>query len=144
MGFVKKEIWTADPHFMLEKSNLYIFGILTSNVHMSWMRAVAGRLEMRYRYSNRIVYNTFPWPNPTEEQVNRIKTTAKEILQARKENEGSSLANLYDEVMMPSNLRMAHQQNDKAVMEAYGFNINMTESEAVAELMKMYKELTDK
>ena len=111
---------------------------------MSWMRAFAGRLIIDYRYSKRIVYNTFLQPNPTAEQINLIKTTAKEILQARQDNEGSSLANLYNEVMMPSNLRIAHQQNDKAVMDAYGFIINMTESEAVAELMKMYKELTDK
>ena len=106
------------------------------------MRTVAGRLEMRYRYSNTIVYNNFPWPNPTEKQKQKIEKTAQDILNARALYPDCSLADLYDELTMPTELRKAHQQNDKAVMEAYGFSIKMTESDCVAELMKMYQFLT--
>ena len=107
------------------------------------MRAVCGRLKSDYRYSNTIVYNTFPWPTPTKEQQANIEKTAKMILDARNLYPDCSLADLYDEVTMPPQLRKAHQLNDKAVMEAYGFNYRtMTESECVAELMKMYQNLT--
>lgn len=107
------------------------------------MRTVCGRLEMRYRYSKDIVYNNFPWPSPTEEQKAEIEKTAQAILDARALYPDSSLADLYDELTMPPQLRKAHQQNDKAVMKAYGFwgKLN-TESACVAELMKMYEELT--
>lgn len=143
IGFVDKKVWAADPHFMLEKSDLFSFGILTSNVHNSWMRAVGGRLEMRYRYSSRVVYNTFPWPEPDELQKKKIEETARKILNIRKNKTNSSLADLYDEVAMPSDLRKAHQDNDRAVMEAYGFNWRIiTEPECVAALMKLYSEMT--
>lgn len=109
---------------------------------MSWMRTVAGRLEMRYRYSKNIVYNNFPWPSPNEEQKEKIEKSAQKILDARALYPKSSLADLYDDLAMPAELRKAHQENDKAVMEAYGFDWRtMTESECVAELMKMYKAL---
>ena len=148
-------------------SPLGLFGILTSNVHMAWMRAVAGRLEMRYRYSKDIVYNNFPWCNPTAEQKAKIEQTAQGILDARAKymdatlcasptdygrgggqtqthgDCASNLADLYDEITMPSDLRKAHQENDKAVMAAYGFDMKMTESECVAELMKMYQKLAN-
>ena len=88
---------------------------------MAWMRAVCGRLEMRYRYSKDIVYNNFPWPNPTEEQKKKIEQTAQAILDARVKYPDSSLADLYDELTMPVELRKAHQDNDRAVMQAYGF-----------------------
>ena len=143
IDFVSKDVWAADPHFMLENADLYLFGVLTSNVHNAWMRTVAGRLKSDYRYSNRIVYNTFLWVNPTKVQKARIESTAEIILNVRRDHKGASLADLYDEVLMPSELRRAHQENDKAVMEAYGFDWrNMTESECVAELMKMYQDLT--
>ncbi|MBR1786856.1 MAG: methylase [Paludibacteraceae bacterium] len=109
---------------------------------MAWMRVVCGRLEMRYRYSNDIVYNNFPFPKPTEEQRKQIEQTAKAILDARAKYPDSSLAALYDELSMPPELRKAHQDNDRAVMAAYGFSPKMTESECVAELFKMYQELT--
>ena len=105
------------------------------------MRAVAGRLEMRYRYSAKIVYNNFPRPSPTADQKRKIEKTALAILDARKLYPDSSLADLYDELTMPKELRKAHQENDKAVMEAYGFSTKMTESECVAKLMEMYQEL---
>ena len=110
---------------------------------MAWMRAVCGRLKSDYSYSNTIVYNNFPWPEPTEEQKAKIEQTAQAILDARALYPNSSLADLYDELTMPVELRRAHQQNDKAVMQAYGFwgKLN-SESECVAELMKMYQELT--
>jgi hypothetical protein len=97
---------------------------------------------MRYSYSNTIVYNNFPWPNPSDEQKAKIEQTAQAILDARAKYPDSSLADLYDEVTMPPELRKAHQENDRAVMAAYGFSTKMSESECVAELFKMYQELT--
>lgn len=106
------------------------------------MRTVAGRLESRYRYSKNIVYNTFPLPTPKDSQKSKIEKTAQNILDARALYPDSNLADLYHELMMPPELRNEHQANDKAVMEAYGFDWrSMTESECVAELMKMYKQL---
>ncbi|MBR1556280.1 MAG: methylase [Prevotella sp.] len=110
---------------------------------MAWMRAVCGRLESRYDYSKQIVYNNFPWPTPTEAQKSKIEQTAQAILDARSLYPDSSLADLYDELTMPPELRKAHQANDRAVMEAYGFDVkSMTESQCVAELFKLYQELT--
>lgn len=130
---------------MLQDASFYHFGILTSNVHMSWMRAVCGRLKSDYSYSNTIVYNNFPWPTPTEEQKAKIEQTAQAILDARALYPDCSLADLYDEVTMPVELRKAHQNNDRAVMQAYGFPIkDFTESDCVAKLLEMYKELTEK
>ena len=129
---------------MLPDSSLYHFGVLTSNVHMAWMRAVCGRLKSDYSYSNTIVYNNFPWCNPTEEQKAKIEETAQAILDARALYPDSSLADLYDETLMPPELRKAHQANDRAVMAAYGFSTKMTESECVAEFFKLYEKLTEK
>jgi hypothetical protein len=111
---------------------------------MAWMRAVCGRLKSDYSYSNTIVYNNFPWPTPTEEQKQKIELTAQAILDARAKYPDSSLADLYDELTMPIELRKAHQDNDRAVMQAYGFPVKstFTESQCVAELFKMYQELT--
>lgn len=144
IGFLDANTIPTNAVIIIENANLYDFGVLTSNVHMAWMRAVCGRLEMRYRYSKDIVYNNFPWPTPTEEQKVRIEQTAQAILDARALYPDCSLADLYDELTMPVELRKAHQANDKAVMQAYGFwgKLN-TESECVAELMRMYKEMTE-
>ena len=122
----------------------YHFGILQSNVHMAWMRAVAGRLEMRYDYSINVVYNNFPWPTPTDEQRVKIERTAQAILDARALYPDSSLADLYDDLTMPAELRKAHQENDRAVMQAYGFPVKstFTESQCVAELFKLYTQLS--
>ena len=129
---------------IIPDATLYHFGVLESNVHMAWMRAVCGRLEMRYRYSKDVVYNNFPWPTPTEAQQAKIEQTAQGILDARALYPDSSLADLYDEVAMPPELRKAHQANDRAVMEAYGWKPgrDFTESVCVAELFKRYEELT--
>ena len=106
---------------------------------MAWMRAVCGRLKSDYRYSKDVVYNNFPWPSPTPEQEAKIKATAKTILDARALYPDSSLADLYDPTLMPKELLQAHRQNDRAVMQAYGFSIKTTESECVAELFKLYE-----
>ena len=143
MEFLLKEIIPGDKLFMLPAASLYSLGIMTSNVHMAWMRAVCGRLKSDYSYSNTIVYNNFPWPNPTDEQKAKIEQTAQAILDARALYPDSSLADLYDELTMPVELRKAHQENDRAVMQAYGFNVKtMTESQCVAKLFKLYQNLT--
>ena len=110
---------------------------------MAWMRTVCGRLKSDYDYSIKIVYNAFPWPMPTDEQKAKIEETAQGILDARAKYPDSSLADLYDPLTMPPELLKAHQNNDRAVMKAYGFNIKeMSEADCVAELMKMYQQLT--
>ena len=144
IDYLKAEIIAGDKLFQMPNATLYHFGVLTSNVQMAWMRAVCGRLEMRYSYSNTIVYNNFPWPTPTEEQKAKIEQTAQAILDARALYPESSLADLYDELAMPVELRKAHQNNDRAVMETYGWKANsqFSESQCVAELFKLYQELT--
>lgn len=144
IGFCSSDIVSSDAVQIVPNANVYQFGVLTSLLHMAWMRTVCGRLEMRYRYSKEIVYNTFPWPNPSPQQVERIEHTANAILEARKMFPECSMAILYDEATMPIELRKAHQANDAAVMAAYGFPKTYTESDIVAALMKMYKDLTDK
>lgn len=145
LGFLNDEVIPTDSATIIPEAGLYEFGILTSNVHMAWVRAVCGRLKSDYRYSKDIVYNNFPWTEPTEQQKEMIKQTAKAIIDARNLYSDSSLADLYDELTMPPELRRAHQQNDKAVMQAYGFSIkDTTESICVAELMKMYQKMTEK
>lgn len=142
VGYVDKNVICSNANILVPNANLYSFGVLMSNVHNSWMRIVSGRIKSDYRYSVKIVYNNFPWPNPTKEQKEKIEKTAQAILDARELYPDSSLADLYDELTMPVELRKAHQANDVAVMEAYGFNWKtMIESECVAELMKMYQKL---
>ena len=142
MDFLSGDIISSNAVQIIPNANLYHFGILTSNVHMAWMRAVCGRLESRYRYSKDIVYNNYPWPNPTEKQRLAIEKTAQAILDARANHSGLSLADLYDDTFMPADLRKAHLANDKAVMDAYGFFGKIkSESECVAELMDMYQKL---
>lgn len=142
LGFMNNENLCSNQVNLIPDATLYHFGILTSNVHMAWMRVVCGRLKSDYRYSKDIVYNNFPWPTPTEAQMAQIEQTAQAVLDARAKYPESSLADLYDEVTMPSELRKAHQDNDRAVMSAYGFSTKMTESECVAELFKLYEGLT--
>lgn len=145
IGFLPGDIIASDAALIITDSDIYDFGILTSNVHMSWMRAVAGRLEMRYRYSKNIVYNNFPWPVLDDYHKRRIEKSAQMILDSRAIYPSSSLADLYDELTMPPELIKAHQENDARVMKAYGFDWeNMSESDCVAELMKMYEKLIGK
>lgn len=140
IGYMSNDIICGDANQMIPDASIYLFGVLTSNVHMAWMRVVCGRLEMRYRYSP-AVYNSFPFPQPTEAQKAKIEQTAQAILDARALYPDCSLAELYKENGMPPELRRAHQENDRAVMAAYGFSTKMTESECVAELFKMYQAL---
>ena len=142
MGFLSSDVICGDANIMMPNATLYHFGVLMSNVHMAWVRAVCGRIKSDYRYSNDIVYNNFPWCSPNEEQKQRIEQTAQGILDARALYSDSSLSDLYDEISMPPELRKAHTQNDKAVMQAYGFSIkDTTEESCVAELMRMYQKL---
>ena len=144
MGFLDPYVLSSNLVKVIPNAEIYHFGVLTSNVHMAWVRAVCGRLKSDYRYSKDIVYNNFPLCNPTAEQKKKIEETAQAILDARALYPDCSLADLYDEVAMPPELRKAHQANDKAVMQAYGFwgKLN-TESACVAELMKMYQKMTN-
>ena len=143
IGFMDSNVVSSNLVMVVPNANIYHFGILTSTVHMAWMRAVCGRLGNGYRYSKEIVYNTFPWCDSSEKQKAKIEQTAQSILDARAKYPECSLADLYDETFMPIELRKAHQANDRAVMEAYGFAKDMTESEIVAELFKMYEKLTE-
>ncbi len=142
MGFLKSDSVSTNAVQIIPNASLYHFGVLESSVHMAWMRVVCGRLKSDYRYSKDIVYNNFPWPEVSEEQREQISATAQEILDARALYPDSSLADLYDELTMPPELRKAHQLNDRAVMAAYGFAPSMSESEIVARLFALYEALT--
>lgn len=148
IGFMPPEIIASDACSIVPNASLYHFGILTSNIHNAWMRTVAGRLKSDYRYSGSVVYNNFPWPTPTEAQKAKIEETAQGILDARALYPDASLADLYDELTMPPELRKAHVRNDQAVAAAYGLNKNSpefkSESACVAMLMRMYQALTEK
>ncbi|MGN0470537.1 MAG: DNA methyltransferase [Acutalibacteraceae bacterium] len=145
LGFLDENTISTNANLIIPNATIYDFGILISNVHMAWTRAVCGRLKSDYRYSKDIVYNNFPWCNPTPQQKEKIEQTAQAILDARALYLDCSLADLYDETTMPPELRKAHQNNDRAVMNAYGFDVKTTtESTCVAELMKMYQKLTEK
>ena len=138
MGFIEKGEFATDAVQIIPNASLYHFGILESNVHMAWMRAVCGRLKSDYRYSKDVVYNNFPWPSPTPEQQAKIEAAAQAILDARALYPDSSLADLYDPILMPKELLLAHRENDRAVMQAYGFSTKMVESECVATLIKLH------
>ena len=145
IAYVEKNIVGSDLIYTIPDATPYLFGVLTSNVHMAWTRVVCGRLKSDYRYGP-VVYNSFPWPTPTDAQRQKIEQTAQAILDARALYPDASLADLYDELTMPPELRKAHQANDRAVMEAYGIKKGdaaySSESACVAMLMKMYQELT--
>ncbi len=143
IGYMDDSVMCSNKVRLMPNATLYHFGILTSNVHMSWMRTVGGYFGPSYQYSVNVVYNNFPWPTPTPEQKSRIEQTAQAILDARALYPDASLADLYDELTMPPELRKAHRDNDRAVMEAYGMDVRTTtESSCVAELMRRYQELT--
>ena len=143
MGYLKPDALCSNAIRVVPEADPYMFGVLNSNVHMAWMRAVAGRLKSDYRYSIGIVYNNFPWPEPTEAQRAKIERAAREILEVRKRYPQSSLADLYDEIAMPYDLRQAHRANDAAVMRAYGFEVSLSESECVKRLLERYKKLAE-
>ncbi len=141
VGFMEPEVLSSDLVFIIPDATLYHFGILTSLVHNAWMRVVCGRLKSDFRYSKDIVYNNFPWPTPTENQKARIEQTAQGILDARQNYPDASFADMYGNLILFPDLMKAHKANDAAVLEAYGFPKDATESDIVARLFKMYQEL---
>ena len=142
MGMLDQDTIPTNLVITIPGATLYHFGVLTSAVHMAWVRAVCGRLKSDYRYSKDIVYNNFPWPKPSEAQKAEVEKTAQAILDVREKYPDCSLADLYDELTMPADLRKAHAANDRAVMDAYGFSPKMTEDEIVAELFGLYAKLS--
>jgi len=145
IGYVNKDTIVSYSCMVIPEASLYTFGIMLSNVHNAWMRVVCGRLKSDFRYSNTMVYNNFPWPTPTDTQKAKIEQTAQGILDARALYPNSSLADLYDPLTMPPELQKAHSANDRAVMQAYGFDVKTTsEADCVAKLMQMYKDLVEK
>ncbi len=145
IGYLDESVICSDKVRILPNGTLYHFGILTSNVHNAWMRAICCRLKSDYSYTVNNVYNTFPWCNPTEKQKTKIEATAQSILDARAKYADCSLAQLYgDKAYLFPELLQAHKENDKAVMAAYGFDPKMSEAEIVAELFRMYEKLTKK
>ena len=143
IGFLDSSIIASNKLLIVPDASLYHFGVLTSIVHMAWVSVVGGRMKSDYSYSGSNSYNNFPWPVLSDEHKAIIEQTAQGILDARAHHPASSYADLYDELTMPADLRKAHRANDAAVMEAYGFRKDMTESEIVAELFKMYQKLTE-
>jgi len=143
MGFIKAGTIVSDRVQIIPDANLFDLGVLVSNIHMAWMRVTCMRLKSDYSYSKDIVYNNFPWPSPTDAQKQQIEQTAQRILDARALYPDSSLADLYDPLTMPPELRKAHIANDRAVMASYGFSTKMSESDCVVELMKMYQHLIE-
>ena len=145
MGYLDDSKLCSNKLRLMPNANLFEFGVLESNVHMAWMRCVCGRLKSDYDYSIKIVYNNFPWPTPPRNLFDKIEQTAQAILDARALYPDCSLADLYDELTMPPELRKAHQDNDRAVMDAYGFTkgtaARTSESACVAELMKLYQKM---
>lgn len=145
MGYLDDSKLCSNKLRLMPDANLFEFGVLESNVHMAWMRCVCGRLKSDYDYSIKIVYNNFPWPTPPRNLFDKIEQTAQAILDARALYPDCSLADLYDELTMPPELRKAHQDNDRAVMDAYGFTkgtaARTSESACVAELMKLYQKM---
>ena len=142
MDFMDSSVVVSNKIQMIAGAELYHFGILSSNVHNAWVRTVCGRLKSDYDYSNKIVYNNFPWPTPTPEQRAEIERTAQGILDARANHPDSSFADMYGEHMyLYPDLLEAHRANDRATLRAYGFPVKITEPDCVAELMKRYEEL---
>ncbi len=143
IDYVSSEIICGDSNQMIPNAQIYHFGILTSSIHMTWLRTVAGRLKSDYRYSKDVVYNNFIWCEATLEQKSLIEATAQKILEVRAQFPSATLAELYDEVTMPYELREAHKKNDVAVAKAYNMeNILEDEPKIAVELLKLYESLT--
>lgn len=141
IGFIDKNVIASNQLYIVPTNSLYLFGLLTSEIHMAWMRTVCGRLKSDYRYAPAI-YNNFPWPTPDDKSKEKIEKTAQTILDTRSNYPNDSLADLYDNTTMPPDLRKAHEANDKAVLQAYGLPNNASESDILAHLFKMYEKLT--
>jgi len=141
IGYLSPDVIASNKLHVVPNATLYHFGILTSNVHMAWVRVVCGRLKSDYDYSKNIVYNNFPWPDASEAQKTAIEKLAQAILDARSLFPASSLADLYDPLTMPPQLLKAHKTLDTAVMKLYGFPAAMPEAAVVAALMGRYQKI---
>jgi len=142
-GFLKPAVIVGNANLCIPNADLYIFGVISSRMHMAWVRSVCGRLESRYRYTNQIVYNNFPWPRaPSETQQRAVEQAAQAVLGARAKFPGASLADLYDPLAMPPELRRAHQDLDRAVDAAYGRKKFSADAERVAFLFDLYRQTT--
>lgn len=141
IGFLTPDIICSNANLMIPNATLYHFGVLTSSIHMAWVRAICGRIKSDYRYSKDIVYNNFPWPSPTKAQRTKIEKTAQAILDARALHSNNSLADLYDKNATYPELQKAHEENDRAVMQAYGLDLKSTESQCLAKLFKLYQKI---
>ena len=143
VGFVSKAIVSSNLNYTIPDATLFVFGVISSSMHMAWVRNVAGRLKSDFRYSSQLVYNTFPWPSdPTDKQKTAIEEAAQSVLDARTAHPEASLADLYDPVAMPPDLRKAHQALDKAVDAAYGRKTFTSDAERVAFLFELYHKYT--
>ena len=138
------DIIASDALSIIPNADLFLFGVLTSSVHMAWIKTVAGRLKSDFRYSASIVYNNFPFPEVEKNLRDKISATADNILQVRNHYPDSSLADLYDPTLMPKDLRDAHKKNDAAVLDAYGFDKNLTESQILAALINLHQKFIEK
>lgn len=142
MGFMTPDVFCGNLVKLVPNATFYRFGVLESSMHTAWIWVVGGRLKSDYRYGKEIVYNNFPWSNPTKEQKEKIEQTAKKILDARDKYPDSSLADLYDEITMPADLRNAYYENDMAVIEAYVFKTKgLSECNYVSKLFKLYQDM---
>lgn len=143
IGYENSDVICGDANLMIPDASLYSLGVLESSVHMMWVSAICGRIKSDFRYSATLVYNNYPWPCVDEKSKERIEDCARLILDARNHYPDASLSDLYDNLILYPDLLKAHEANDCAVMDAYGFDKEMTEAEIVAELMKMYQKLTN-
>lgn len=143
IGFIPGDVICGDANLLVPDASVYQFGIMTSSVHMAWVKTVCGRIKSDYRYSIKTVYNNFPWPDVTEEQKAKIESTAQAILDAREKYPDASMADLYGKLIVFPDLMKAHRANDAAVLEAYSFPKDATESDIVARLFKMYQNLVN-
>lgn len=141
MDFMSSDVISSDANQMVPNATLYEFGILTSEMHNDWMRAVAGRLESRYRYSATLVYNTFPWPDASEAKRKHIESLAEEVLLTREDYPDKSLADLYDPDKMPAPLLAAHKALDRAVEALYRDRPFRDASERLEHLFNRYEKL---
>jgi hypothetical protein len=135
------DVLCGDKLRLVKDATLYHFGVLTSGMHMAWMRTVSGRLKSDYQYSVKITYNNFPWPSPTPAQKEAIEECAQAVLDAREVHRESTLADLYDPLSMPANLAQAHRALDRAVEKAYTRVIFEADANRVAFLFKLYEQL---
>jgi hypothetical protein len=142
IGWLEPDIIANQKLRILANADLYDFAILTSRMHMAWMRAITGRMKSDYMYSVGVVYNNFPWPEADDAAKDKIRSLAQAILDARAAHEGATLADLYDHLTMPPDLRKAHQALDTAIDRLYRRDPFPSDRERVEHLFGLYEKLT--